>query len=170
MKTIALTRGKVTVVDDEDFEWLASFKWYAGYCSGKWYARRTKKIGGHNRVVYMHREILTLAAGQNTQGDHRDGDGLNNRRSNLRPATLAEQHRNKPRHRDKRDAFKGVYFDDRRPASPTPWRAMIYINGRAVYLKKHRTAVDAARAYDAAAREAFGEFARLNFPAQEEAA
>jgi hypothetical protein len=102
----------------------------------------------------MHRVIAGTAG--HLQTDHKDGDGLNNRRSNLRPCTSAQNKANVGLRSDNRSGFRGVS----RNAQDNCWIARI--QGR--HIGVFRDAVDAARAYDDAARKAFGEFAHLNFP------
>lgn len=98
--------------------------------------------------------------------DHINGDGLDNRRSNLREANAAQNAANAGLRSDSVSGFKGVYPNT---AGGLPWKAEIRANGKRRYLGIFGDPATAARAYDAAAREAFGEFARLNFP-QENAA
>jgi len=108
----------------------------------------------------MHRVILG-AADPAVKVDHRDGDGLNNRRSNLRKSTNAENIRNQAPHRDKKTSkLKGVCFYPKTGR----YRAQIMADYRKVNLGSYATAEIAARVYDAAARELHGEFARVNFP------
>lgn len=113
-----------------------------------------------NRHYKRHRVVFALAHGYwPEQVDHRDGDRTNDRLSNLREATRAQNQQNKRGH-GRTSQFKGVYFsrrDDR-------WRAAITSNGRMMRLGSFTTEADAAKAYDRAAAEANGEFARLNFP------
>jgi hypothetical protein len=96
--------------------------------------------------------------------DHVNGDGLDNRRSNLRVCTHAENARNQSsRTRMSTSRFRGVVWaKDRRK-----WRAMIGDNGRTVHLGNFTDEIEAAQAYDRAAREMYGAFARLNFPETE---
>lgn len=144
---IQLTHGFVTVVDDADFEWLSQMKWRV---RAKRYTHYAVRDG-----AWMHRLILNAPAGVDV--DHRDGNGLNNRRSNLRLATPVEQRRNTKRRSDNTSGFKGVIKQG------DAWRARINIgNGRCLHLGYFSTAEEAGRAYDAAAREHFGEFARTN--------
>jgi hypothetical protein len=153
-KEIPLTQGKVALVDEEDFEWLKEFKWYVVQCRNRWYAARW--CGETKRNVYMHREIVEADDG--TQVDHRDGDGLNNRRSNLREATNSQNQMNAEISRG-RSKYRGVdWYAPRRR-----WRAQIGFNGRQEYIGLFEKEEDAARAYDCRAKELFGEFARLNF-------
>ncbi len=90
--------------------------------------------------------------------DHIDGNKLNCRRANLRTCTHAENIRNRKKHKNGSSRFKGVHNDGVR------WRARIKLNGKAKSLGTYRTEIEAALAYDRAAREMFGEFARPNFP------
>jgi hypothetical protein len=103
----------------------------------------------------MHRLILRVDA--NTQVDHRDGNGLNNTRGNLRPATHAQNQHNSRLRKDNQSGFKGVHRQGNR------WVARIRVDGEQKHLGSFRTPEEAARAYDAAALRLRGEYARLNF-------
>lgn len=160
MMAIPLTRGKVAIVDDEDFEALSKFKWMAKEDrNGKFYAVRT--VGsdhGGRTSIYMARVIAQPRPGQMV--DHDNGDTLFNVRKNLRPCTRVQNQRN--RHaRNSASGFKGVRRRDH--AKAKPYSAEISINRRNVFLGYFATAAEAARAYDAAALEHFGQFANLNF-------
>lgn len=155
MKEITLTRGKVTLVDDEDYDQLRALKWHAiGSDKYGWYAACII----HGSTVEMHRFILGRPAGMEV--DHVDRNGLNNTRNNLRLATHAENMRNRCIARNNTSGFKGVHWnrkDSRRVAQ-------MKFNGQYIYLSYYCNAIDAARAYDSKASELYGEFARLNFP------
>lgn len=85
MKEIHLTQGKVALVDDADYEWLMQWKWYAQKNRRTYYAvRRTVSLNGVHETILMHRQILGLSFGDPREGDHREHDGLDNRRLNLR--------------------------------------------------------------------------------------
>jgi hypothetical protein len=151
VKTITLTKGYVATVDDEDFDFLMRWKWSATVReNGKVYAVRGERGRG---AVYMHREINRTPAGLKT--DHRDGDGLNNRRGNLRDATNAQNAANAGAHRDAVSRFKGVSPNCK---SGKPWIASICVLGRHRYLGVFDTEEEAGAAYARAAAEAFGEF------------
>lgn len=159
-KYIPLSQGKFAAVDDEDFEWLSQWKWW--YMQG--YATRTTLSGSRKTKrtwdrVLMHRLIVDAPEGVDV--DHRDLDGLNNQRSNLRTASRTQntQNRGKFAKRECTSRFKGVC---RRPENGR-WRAYIRVHGRMNHLGTYTSEEDAARAYDAAAKEYFGEFARTNF-------
>lgn len=154
MIEVPLTRGLVAVIDDEDAAAvLAAGPWHAVPGATTHYARRAVWSGGRAHQVSLH----TFLTGW-SRVDHADGDGLNNRRANLRPATNAQNGQNRAIQRNNASGYKGVSWH--RGA----WRAVIWLDGRSVHLGRYADPADAARAYDAAAREAFGEFARVNFP------
>lgn len=166
MAEIKLTQGKVAIVDDADLEWLSQWNWCVskagnGYC---WYAVRGIRVDGKHRIVKMHRQILDAKPGQGV--DHRDGNGLNNQRANLRLATTAQNNANAPKRRGYGgkpciSKFKGV---GKSRSRSNPWRAYITVAGRHIPLGSFPTQEMAAAAYDAAAILHFGVFANLNFP------
>ena len=122
MKTIPLTQGKVAIVDDEDYEELMKHKWYANKRpDGRWYAvRRGPLLGGRRKTIYMHRALM--AGASPLQVDHINGDGLDNRRANLRLVTQSVNQRNQKGHRAGR--LVGTYLKrdhDRRK----PWQAQL---------------------------------------------
>lgn len=155
MRILLIARGSATtLVDDADFPLVCDYKWSLGG-GGKRYAYAY--IGG--RTVAMHRLLAGAQPGQ--QVDHRDGDPLNNQRSNLRLCTASQNHGNKRKTTSATSSrFKGVsWVKEKRK-----WRAQATINGRLTYLGDFAEEADAAHAYDAAARAHFGEFALLNLP------
>jgi len=163
MKRIPLTQGKFALVDDEDYEWLMGWKWFAmKKCrGGGFYAGRTDNQAKLSTIL-MHRVILELKSGE--LGDHHDGNGLNNMRSNLRKCTRSQNMMNscKPkkwRGRKVSSEYKGVRW------SPTnkKWRAQIWANGKSKFIAHCSSEKQAAKEYDKKAKELFGEFARLNF-------
>lgn len=164
MREIPLTRGKIVLVDDEDYEHLAAQNWYATAPNKNkdgvpltWYATRSRWVSGENRMtlVRMHRVILN--APKKVYVDHADGNGLNNQRKNLRLCTPSLNRANS-RDAPNEAGFRGVLRAHRR------WRAQIFANGIRYNLGAFDDKEAAARAYDAAALFHFGEFARLNFP------
>lgn len=156
MKEIPLTQGKVALVDDADYEWLSQWKWcYATSGRGRQYgyAVRASKNGP---LIKMHRFIV--GATSDVFVDHKDGDGLNNTRSNIRACTRIQNAQNTTGKRARVGKYKGVYF------CAGKHRARICVNKQELYLGGFTSDIDAARAYDAAAKQYFGEFAHLNFP------
>lgn len=153
MKEIALTQGKVALVDDEDYALVSAITWCANAQAGHWYA-----VAPH-RKLKMHRLILRAPAG--THVDHVNGDGLDNRRANLRLATRFQNAANRRKSvngRNYRSKYKGV-----RP-NAKKFQAVIGVRRKLVFIGSFSTELEAARAYDVKAREVFGEFAQLNFP------
>lgn len=162
MKTIELTKGQVAMVDDECYERLSAMTWSASPSRGTYYARHTARINQRNVTVRMHRLILN--APENMQVDHINGNGLDNRRCNLRLCTQAENMRNKRKRSKNKSGFKGVCWHRK----IKKWQAAILGNGERRYLGYFVDPADAARAYDKAATELHGAFALLNFPREEE--
>lgn len=159
MKKVPLSRGLFAIVDDEDFDRVMGRTWSAEKSKVGWYAY-TNLTGGKGKKhtsTRMHRFILNSKPRE--QVDHRDGNGLNNVRSNLRPASNTQNSRNS-RKKPGKNKFKGVY-KDKRPLSK-PWMAHIKVNYKRIFLGRWKTERQAAKAYNAAALEHFGEFAKLN--------
>ncbi len=154
MKTIPLTQGKVALVDDEDFEQLNQHKWCVSKAPNTHYAYR-------GNGILMHRKILGLKRGDGIDSDHKDGNGLNNQRYNLRRCSRKENiHNQRIQQRPKTSQYKGVNWDKR----DRFWRTQIKLNGKSLHIGCFKNEVDAALAYDRTAKRLFGEFAFLNFP------
>ena len=155
MKKIKLTRGQFAIVDDDVYERLRKSRWYAWQHpnTGKPYAARTEK----GKRVHMHRLILNAPTGLHV--DHINGDGLDNRRSNLRLVTTAQNNQNRDRYKNNTTGYKGVSQQRGRKK----FRAQIYVNGRAVYLGWYETAIEAALAFDRAVRKYHGPYGCTNF-------
>lgn len=151
---IPLTRGLFALVDPADAGRVNRYKWCAGESKGAYYAKRGDYSGGKHRTVRMHTFIV--GAGPGVDVDHIDGDGLNNRRGNLRICRHIENTANQRKPSSNTSGYKGVYFLGGK------WAAKI----RTRYLGLFDTAQEAACAYDTEARRVFGEFARLNFPSE----
>jgi hypothetical protein len=155
MRKIRLSNGMYAKVDDDDYEALKQIRWYSRRhrTTGKWYATSH----GKGRSIQMHR--LILDAPKEMQVDHINGNGLDNRRSNLRLATSTENARNRDKFKNNTTGYKGVS----RQKGRKKFRAQIYANGKAIYLGWYDTAREAALAYDRAVRKYHGEFGCTNF-------
>lgn len=136
------------IVDDEDYEFMTRFVWHAFKDGDRYYARAT--ISAHKLIVDY--KLV----------DHINGNPLDNRRENLRYATPRQNSWNRGRRSDSLTGYKGV--TSRRGGKG--FTARIQVEGERKVLGWFKNPVDAAKAYDAAAREYFGEFARVNFPEQ----
>ena len=156
-KIITLTAGQEVFVSDEDYHWLSQRNWYLGthgYAICDLWGRR----GGMK--VLMHR--LVLLAPDTSSVDHANGNRLDNRRENLRLATQSQQNANRPKIVGLSQRFKGVY----RRRDGLKWCAQVKDPaGRMKYLGSFASEVAAAIAYDTAAIQLYGQFARLNFRA-----
>lgn len=153
-KLIPLTQGKFAIVDAEDYEELSKYKWCVSKYRRTYYAVR----GSGGRHVKMHRMLLNAPAG--LMVDHRDLNGLNNRKSNLRLCTNKENVRNSRPSLGKTSRYKGVYRDKREKK----FIARIEVDGKRYCLGYFDDEIEAAIAYDIKAMLFFGEFAYLNFP------
>jgi len=151
IRRIPLGHGLFAIVDAEDYEWLSKYKWHAKRQGRKVYAISAKK----GLVVYMHRLIMRPRTG--CVVDHIDGNGLNNRRCNLRICTRRQNIANMGP-RGGASEFVGVY------RQRDKWGAQIVWRGKKYTLGTYDTEVEAAKARDRKAFELHGEFAYLNFP------
>lgn len=158
-KQIPLTQGKVAIVDDDDFETLSVHKWCVnnyGYA-----VRRSKVINGQSKILLMHRVIMDAPSGMEV--DHKNMNPLDNRKSNLRICSSSQNKHNKVPQVDNTTGYKGVS----KRVDTGKYRAYIFVNGKQLTLGNYISAEQAARAYDAAAKKYFGEFAHPNFPDEE---
>lgn len=161
VKTLPLTRGVVALVDDDVHKELSAFFWQARPSPRKttstFYGQTIADTpDGKKTTVRLHQAIMGRKEGYVI--DHINGDGLDNRRENLRFATISQNCANK--YSNPSSGFRGVYEIKRRK---NPWRASIYKDMKIIDLGTYPTREDAARAYDKAAKELHGDFARLNF-------
>jgi hypothetical protein len=147
-------------VDNSDYRRVSRYKWCAHRHRGNWYARRGVRIGGRVKGIKMHRFILKITK-RSLVVDHKDLDGLNNQRSNLRICTNGQNALNRRKQLGKFSSkYKGV---SKRENSDNKWRATINVCGKRIRLGTFTTDIEAAKAYDTAATRYHGEFAKLNF-------
>jgi hypothetical protein len=154
---IELTRGYWTMVDEDNYEELTQWSWCVKISTHRnIYARRAYKINGHYKDVHMHQQIMKT----NQMVDHVNGNGLDNRKQNLRLASQQQNSANMRKHHNKKSSqYKGVFR-----SRSGGWYAQVYCKGIRYNSSCVKTEVAAARDYDKKAKEWFGEFACLNFP------
>lgn len=149
MKEIHVNQGQVILVDDEDFERASAIKWSVAMHPHTKTYRAYGRVNG--RMTSMSRFIMDAGPGEII--DHANRNTLDNRRANLRRCTATQNRANSQVRRDCLSGYKGVSFNRRNGK----WCAQLYIG---TFVSQE----DAAKAYDAAARSVFGEFALTNFP------
>ena len=155
MKKIYLSgkhgRNKFALVDNEDFEWLSQHRWHL-MSSG--YAARAIPLRGKLKFILMHRLIMATKRG--FEVDHKDMNKLNNQKLNLRNVTPAQNKTLRPKLKSNTSGFQGVVF------AQNKWRAQISVNEKCLFLGQYQAKIEAALAYNEAAKNYFGEFAHLN--------
>lgn len=150
-KFVPLTKGRAAIIDEADYEWVSQYQWFLQTTpKGGAYAIRME---GRGRVL-MHRDIIGCNDGEYV--DHRNGDGLDNRRENLRACEQSQNALNHAGHKERVSRFKGLC----KQKSSGRWIASF----RGKYVGIFNKEEDAALAYDRAAYAADPEFAYLNFP------
>ena len=162
MKLIPLTQGYVTKVDDEDYEWLTEWKWYAGTRAGEKNkkVRVVRSINFSNKIVQVQMPREIMRARSHEIVDHINGDTMDNQKNNLRLCSLYQNSLNRGLNRNNKTGYKCVTF---RPSKKTnQYASYIRLNKKLVHLGFFDTAEKAARAYNEAAKKNFGEFAKLN--------
>ena len=160
MIEIPLSQGKVALIDDADWEFVSGFKWYAFKDKNTFYARtNVRRADGTRTTIKMHRLLLGLTDPL-VQADHIDGNGLNNRRSNLRACTNTENQWNTGAKINNTSGFKGVCWR----ADMGKWVAKIKVNGKMKHIGLFTTPEAAHAAYCTAAAELHGEFVNIGKP------
>ena len=152
MKYIPLTKGKYAIVDDDDFEYLNQWKW----CMTGFYAGRG--IGNYkNRGrIYLHRVIMGEPKG--SEVDHINFDKLDNRKSNLRVCSKADNRRHVGLRKNNTSGFKGVSWHK----LVKKWYATIQVDGKQISKGWFENRIDAAKEYDRLSKKYHGDFAHLN--------
>lgn len=167
IRYIALTRGKFAIVDAEDYERFGRFKWFASGPEKYPYAVRAIYFkGGEKITLYLHREIIIASGGEAAKNgrilvDHINGNVLDDRKVNLRWATKSENAANMQVDKEGCSSrYRGVLWHK----GAKKWVARITLARKRIHLGVFDDEIEAARAYDEAAKRYYGEFARLNFP------
>ncbi len=155
MIEIPLTKCKVALIDEDDFNLVGNLRWCASQNGQNWYAMRALPRNGRRQ---LHQRMHHLILGKSLI-DHINGNGLDNRRENLRIASNRENCFNQ-RKRAGSSTYKGVCFD----IESDKWLVQIQVNGKRKKIGRFKNEVEAALAWDEAARLYYKEFAALNFP------
>ncbi len=150
MKEIRLTKGKIALVDDDDFNRLSMHSWH--FTSNGYAASRIK-----DTIVYMHRMVMNVKR-REALIDHRNRNRLDNRKENLRSGSVTQNRANASLPSNNKSGYRGVIWDKKEKK----WRAYISINRKRKHLGYFPDPISAAAAYDTAALDLFGEFAHLN--------
>ena len=171
MKLIPLTKGKFTQVDDEDYEYLMQFKWfYSKHPTSDRHGYAVRNVGtfnGKRLKIRMHRELMSTP--RHLVVDHIDGNGLNNQRCNLRNCTQKQNMKNRRPTVGCKSKYLGVSIHvikkqrlDGSVKIKHKWCATIKGEDKQIWLGHHKTEIEAALAYNEAAKKYHGEFANLN--------
>ncbi len=163
MKLIALSQGLFTQVDDDKYDFLNQWKWYASLSDGKYYAVRCVRKNNVRRTIRMHR-LLIGETNPRVPIDHANGDSLNNQLKNIRVSTHSQNMVNRKVRKNAICKYKGLY----KRKGVDKWVARINKNNKCISLGCFDTEIEAAKAYDKAAIEIHKEFACLNFPIEQE--
>ena len=158
VKKIKLSQDKITLVDDEDYEWLSQYNWhlYTRKKSETIYANTNIYINNKRTTKKLHNLLINPSKG--FEVDHIDRDGLNNQKENLRIVTRSQNCINRSKFRNTTSKFKGVTWhkDNKK------WLAQIRLNKKKYYLGEFINEIDAAKAYNKAAKKLHNRYAVLN--------
>jgi hypothetical protein len=157
MKQIYLTQNQIALVDDADYDFLINFNsWCATTHKRRktFYAVSSKMIGDKCKNLFMHRLLLNITS-NDLFVDHIDGNGLNNQRSNLRICTREQNQRNRPKNKNNKSGYKGVFWDKER----NKWQAKIMVDKKPIYLGRFDDLELAGFVYQEAARKYHKEYA-----------
>lgn len=159
MKEIELTQGQVSIVDDEDYERISKFVWCAlKHHTGKYYAARTD-VSNNRKTVRLHRFIMGICDDKDKVIDHINHDPLDNRKVNLRVCTRQENAKNRTSEKGSTSKYLGVH----KTKKEGKFIARIGSGENRKYLGFFSCEIEAAKAYDTAAKQIHKGFANLNF-------
>ena len=160
-RKIYLGEGKFTIVEPPDYYRLQHFKWWLHANGSNLYAARTSVNDNlRSKIIFMHRQIMNPPEGFVV--DHKNCDSLDNRRGNLRLATYSQNMCNRRKRKSATSRFNGVSFNRKYKK----WSSQISYKGKQTWLGRFDSEIEAAKAYDEAAKKYHKEFARLNFSNQ----
>jgi hypothetical protein len=157
IKRIYLTQKQFTIVDEEDYDYLIQWAWHANRNKNQYYAATNMKLKEVAYTCFMH-NLIAERMGIVGNADHKNRDGLDNRRSNLRLADDSQNNINRGLRLDSTSGYKGVCYRK----DTNKWRAYITCKRERISLGSFKTAEEAAQAYNNAAIRLFGEYAYLN--------
>jgi hypothetical protein len=152
---LPLTQGQVALIDDEDFDLVSQSKWCAVKDGNAYYAQSWTYIDGKKTTIRMHRIVMNAPKG--IEVDHKNNNGLDNRRENLRLCTTVQNSMNQ-KSNGGTSKYKGVNWKK----TENCWEAGIRVSGKRKFLGHYKEEIEAAKAYDRAALEFFGDFAGVN--------
>jgi hypothetical protein len=159
---VPLSQGRFAIIDADDADKVLQYKWTLCERKSKFrpifYARRNHIVDGVQHTIFLHREIINAPKG--VEVDHKNGDGLDCRKENLRLATKGQNQINRHRPPANKFGYTGVCLLPKNGK----YFAQITFNNKKIYSKRFKTVIEAAKAYDEMAVKFFGEFAVLNFP------
>jgi hypothetical protein len=144
MKSIALTQNKFTLIDDEDFDRVSKYKWYARKDSktNTWYAMRNYRTYGVHKTILLHRFITDAPKWFDV--DHKDRNGLNNQKGNLDVCEHSKNMMNRSKQKNNKSGYKGVTYHK----TNKRFQATITFNGKQKHLGYYNTALEASKAYE----------------------
>jgi hypothetical protein len=150
MKLIPLTNNNFAIVDDNDYNFLIKYKWhsYQDPLSKIWYAKRSF----HGKTIRMHNQIMNAK-----NIDHKNHNGLDNRKDNLRKCTRSQNKKNNHGYKNNTSGFKGVYLD-KNVTTQHKWRAIIRVNNKNISLGYYDTPEKASEIFNNKSKEIYGEF------------
>lgn len=157
---VPLSQGEVALVDDQDIALALQHSWCAKRDGNATYALTNIYFPDGSHTTLLLHQLIGGAMGIVGPVDHKDGNGLDNCRHNLRPGPPKLNHANNRKSSKRTSAYKGVYWARRE----SKWCSSLAVDGKRKHLGYFADEEQAARAYDAAALVAWGEYAHLNFP------